>query len=188
MAQNHSFRSAFNGFNREDVVRYIEYINKKHTDLVNQLNSEKQSLLDELNGLRAQVAKEDLSQQVAQLEEECAQLKARCEELEAAGSAPATPQQPAERTITEEELEAYRRAERMERAAKEHSRQIYRQATATLAEATAQIDTASASFRQIAEKVNAQMAELQTAVEGSKAALMDASATMYAIRPEDEEE
>lgn len=187
MAQTHSFRSAFHGFNREDVVHYIEYINKKHTDLVNQLNSEKQSLLDELNTLRTQT---DLSEQLAQLEAECAQLKARCEELEAAAAttAPAAPQQPAVRTITEEELEAYRRAERMERAAKEHSRQIYRQATATLADATAQIDNASASFRQIAEKVNAQMAELQTAVEGSKAALMDASATMYAIRPEDEEE
>jgi len=185
MAQTHSFRSAFHGFNREDVVHYIEYINNKHTDLVNQLNSEKQALLEELNALRAQAPQEDLSAKVAALEEECAQLKAQCAELEAKASAPAPV---GERTITEEELEAYRRAERMERAAKERSRQIYNQATATLAEATARIDSASVQFRDIAEKVNAQMAELQTAVEGSKAALVDASATMYTIRPEGDEE
>ena len=35
-----NFRSAFNGFNREDVVRYLEYINAKHTAEVNQLTSE----------------------------------------------------------------------------------------------------------------------------------------------------
>ena len=186
MAQTHSFRSAFHGFNREDVVHYIEYVNNKHNDLVNQLNSEKQALLEELNALRAQAPQEDLSEKLAALEEECAQLKAHCAELEAKASAPVISN--TERTITEEELEAYRRAERMERAAKERSRQIYNQATATLAEATARIDSASVQFRNIAEKVNAQMAELQTAVEGSKAALVDASATMYTIRPEGDEE
>ena len=182
MAQTHSFRSAFHGFNREDVVHYIEYINNKHTELVNQLNSEKQALLEEVTALRTQAGHEDLSEKLAALAEECAQLKAQ---LEAKASAPVNA---SERTITEEELEAYRRAERMERAAKERSRQIYNQATATLAEATSRIDSASIQFRDIAEKVNAQMAELQTAVEGSKAALVEASATMYTIRPEDDQE
>ena len=40
MSAPQNFRSAFNGFNREDVVRYLEYINTKHTTQVNQLNSE----------------------------------------------------------------------------------------------------------------------------------------------------
>ena len=39
MSAPQNFRSAFNGFNREDVVRYLEYINTKHTTQVNQLNS-----------------------------------------------------------------------------------------------------------------------------------------------------
>ena len=47
------FRTAIGGFNREDVVRYIEYINSKNTSAVNQLKSENQSLKDELNALRA---------------------------------------------------------------------------------------------------------------------------------------
>ena len=181
MAQTHNFRRALNGFNREDVVHYIEYMNQKHADQLNGLYVENQSLRNELNALQAQPVQEDLTEKLAALEAECAALKARCAELE---NAPASQEAP---SVTEAELEAYRRAERMERAAKERSRQIYNQATATLAEATTRIDAASAQFRQIADKVNSQMAELQTAVEGSKAALIDASATMYTICPEGEE-
>jgi len=185
MAKAHSFRSAFNGFNREDVVHYIEYINNRHNDQINQLNSEKQALLAELNSLREKIPTEDLSAKLAALEEECEALRARCAELE---SAAPTAEGNSQRTISEEELEAYRRAERMERAAKERSDLIYRQATATLAEATAQVDGAAIQFRQLSERFTVQMAELQAAVEGSKTALMGATATMYTIRPEGEEE
>ena len=40
MAQQQTFRSAFNGFNREDVVRYIEYLNAQHAAEINRLQSE----------------------------------------------------------------------------------------------------------------------------------------------------
>ena len=40
MAEQKSFRSAFNGFNREDVVHYIEFLTAKHKAQVNQLTSE----------------------------------------------------------------------------------------------------------------------------------------------------
>ena len=61
MAESRNFRSALNGFNREDVVRYIETMNNKHTALVNQLKSEKQSLADELAALKAAPAEETVS-------------------------------------------------------------------------------------------------------------------------------
>ena len=35
-----TFRSAFNGFNREDVVHYIDYLNTQHSNQINQLNSQ----------------------------------------------------------------------------------------------------------------------------------------------------
>ena len=35
-----TFRSALNGFNREDVVHYIEYLNTQHAAEVSQLQSE----------------------------------------------------------------------------------------------------------------------------------------------------
>ena len=49
MAEKHNFRSAFNGFHREDVVRYIEHLNNGHTALVNQLNAA-------MDALKAQLA------------------------------------------------------------------------------------------------------------------------------------
>ena len=202
MASAHNFRSAFNGFHREDVVHYIEYLNSKHANQVNQLESEKQTLAEELEVLL------EKAEQVAALEEECQQLRQRCQELETPSE-----EDPAEviaqlraqleevtaqrdaalenqsgRDLTAEELEAYRRAERLERTARERSSQLYRQATSTLAEATGHVDTAAGQFRQIAERLNAQICEMQIVVENSKNALTDAAATLYAIRPEGMEE
>ena len=48
MASPQNFRSAFNGFNREDVVHYLEYINSKHNTLVNQLTEENEQLRAQL--------------------------------------------------------------------------------------------------------------------------------------------
>lgn len=49
MSNSQNFRSAFNGFNREDVVHYLEYLNSKHTSLVNQLSQEADNLRQKLN-------------------------------------------------------------------------------------------------------------------------------------------
>ena len=44
MAAQQNFRSAFNGFNREDVAHYLEYINTKYTNQINQLTAENEEL------------------------------------------------------------------------------------------------------------------------------------------------
>ena len=44
MAAPQNFRTAFNGFHKEDVVRYLEYINSKHTNQINQLTAEAEEL------------------------------------------------------------------------------------------------------------------------------------------------
>ena len=175
MAQEHRFRGAFNGFNREDVVRYIEYLNNAHNDLINQLRSENHALKEELAQLRSAPASTEWEQKCAELSAQLEEATAQLEDLR---------QQPAVQDVTKEELEAYRRAEKAERDAKERAAQLYRQATGTLAEATGHVDNAANQFRQIAERVNAQMLELESAVENSKNALQDAAAILYAIRPE----
>ena len=58
MAEIFNFRSAFNGFRREDVVHYIEYLNAKHTAEVNQLNSEIAFLRQQLERAQAGVPAE----------------------------------------------------------------------------------------------------------------------------------
>lgn len=48
MTEQQNFRTAFNGFNREDVVQYIEEVNTKHAAEISQLNSDMQYLQDKL--------------------------------------------------------------------------------------------------------------------------------------------
>lgn len=175
MAESQKFRREFRGFNREDVVHYIEFVNKKNASLVNQLKAENQGLKDELAALRA-------NSDDAEKDALIASLQAQVAELQAAGVQPET----AEPTASE--LEAYRRAERTERFARERADKIYLQTTAALSEATMQVDSAAQQMTLLADQVSAQISALQTAVGSSKDALQSAAATMYAIRPEDTEE
>ena len=69
------FRTAFRGFNREDVVHYIEYLNNQHNAVVEQLNNQLQ------NTPKAGSANEELQAQLtAALEQaglEIIQIKAK---------------------------------------------------------------------------------------------------------------
>jgi len=190
MAAPQNFRSAFNGFNREDVVHYLEYINTKHNNQISQLTAENQQLRT-----AAQASVEDQSELVAslqaQLEEEknrCAELtgklealQIRCQELEAQSEA-ATPAETMS-VLASEELEAYRRAERIEREAKERAELVYFQANGVLTEASAKVDTISADITDMADQVMRQLTQLQIAVSSSKQALQDAASIMGTIRP-----
>lgn len=214
MAAPQNFRSAFNGFNREDVVHYLEYINTKHKNQIDQLTAENQELrasaqrhplVDqqeiveylqnhsaELNEqLEAEKARN--AELTAQLEEEknrCAELTAQLEALQNPPTAPVQ-QDPAQESATAEvlsslaaeELEAYRRAERIEREARERAELVYFQANGVLTEATAKVNGISADITDMADQVMMQLTQLQIAVSSSKQALQDASSIMSAIRP-----
>ena len=193
MATQMNFRSALNGFNREDVVRYIEFLNSKHASDLNQLNSELDYLRSRQNELPApQPEQEDvIAQQAARIRELFDRCTALEQELEAAkaenallsGQLSTAKQQTLCQNRMEEELEAYRRAERTERFARERAENLYRQANGALADATVKVDEASQQVSQMTDRVISQLTELQDAVAGSKQALRDAAATMYAIRP-----
>ena len=197
MAAPQNFRSAFNGFNREDVVHYLEYIHTKHNNLVNQLTAENQELR-----AAAQQPAEDQSELAAALQAQCAELTAQleeernrcaeltgrlealqlhCQELEARPE----PAAPAETIsmLASEELEAYRRAERIEREARERSELVYFQASSVLSEAAGKVDGISADITDMADQVMRQLTQLQIAVSSSKQALQDASSIMNTIRP-----
>ena len=210
MAQQQTFRSAFNGFNREDVVRYIEYLNAQHAAEINRLQSELDFLRSkneqeapvpdavEDDGLIEQQASRirELFDQCKAQEQQISDLTAQLNDARVLADAAtnekmrltadldqALQQQITYKSRVEEELEAYRRAERTERVARERAEQMYRQANAVLADATTKVDDAAALISQMADKVTGQLSDLQSAVTGSKQALRDAAATMYAIRP-----
>lgn len=186
MASVQNFRSAWGGFNREDVVHYIEYLNSKHTGALNQLESDNQTLADELAALRE---KPDLTEECTQLREENQELHAQVAELSAKIEELTQQLEEAQQftPLADEELEAYRRAEKAERTARERARQIYCQATGALADATTQVDDAAEHFKILSQRIGEQLSELQATVERSKNALQGAAATMYTIRPTDNE-
>ena len=251
MALQQDFRSAFNGFNREDVVHYIEQVNAKHNAEISRLNSDIQYLQEQLNmegnysdlagngnldqqlqeqaeriaELEAQLAAataeytpdeqaqriaeleemlaavptEDvvvaeleaenakLTQQVAELERKLVETKASLtqskednESLQALLDT-ALSRQSHVQSQQEAELSAYRRAERVERQAKERANYINEQVNGSLADATAKVDEAAAQVAAMAEDVLAQIQKLQAAVGDSKVVLKDAAANLYNI-------
>ena len=181
MTMPQNFRSAFNGFNREDVVHYIEYINARHNTEVNQLKSELDLLQNQQQEMPDVSA---LEEELAALRAERDALLARIAALEEQVTAPAAA--PVSAFSAEQELETYRRAERMERLARERAEQVYHQANAALADATVKVDAAALQISQMSDAVLTQLNGLQSAVNNSKQALTDAAATMYAIRPTQE--
>jgi chromosome segregation ATPase len=214
MSEQQNFRTAFSGFNREDVVRYLEYLNNKHASEISQLNSE-------IEYLRSQSGAESISDpvlpanpifehQAAQIQEltdlctekeaSLAQLTAENETLKAeisrkdaelealkAENEQLRQSKPAASRM-EDELEVYRRAERVERRAKERAELVYHRVNGTLADATCKVEDAAVLIGEMSEKVLSQLSQLQSAVTDSKAALKDAADTMYALRPEPEDE
>ena len=200
MASSQNFRTAFNGFNREDVVHYLEYINTKHTNQLNQLTAENESLRTRLESLpdpesqrllvesleekcrNLNTQLEEASARQADLERQLAAAQSRCAQLEQAAVQPAQPEGTLSPTASDE-LEAYRRAERIEREAKERSELVYYQANNVLTQTTAKVDSISADITQMADQVMRQLTQLQAAVSSGKQALQDASSIMGTIRP-----
>ena len=231
MSNSQNFRSAFNGFNREDVVHYLEYLNSKHTSLVNQLSQEADNLRQKLNlAADAIAADSSRAEQIVALESERDALKAQlaealraAEESDAARAAAeaecealrqqlcTAPAANEDEVVTlrlqlaqaqekcaglearlqnntsanvEKELEAYRRAERIERLARERADQLYRQTNGVLADASLKVDQVASDIGGIADQVLSQLQVLQQAVTGSKQALKDAADVMYTLRPQ----
>lgn len=174
MSELKNFRSAFRGFNRQDVVNYIEYINNSHNAQVEQLNNQLQAAL-------AQPSDEELKARLEAAEARIAELEATLAEQDRAVLSDGA-------SCTEQELEAYRRAERVERMAKERAEQIYAQANGVLADATLKAESASAHIGAIADQVSNQLKEYQDSVLETKATFQEAVATLYAIKPQAEEE
>ena len=187
MSAPQKFRSALNGFNREDVAGYLEYLNSKHSAQVNQLTSEADFLRTKLESAQSaddqtdlisalEAERDELRAQVEELTARCATLEAQ---LQTAGnsSAAATP-------APAEELEIYRRAERTERMARERADLIYRQTNGILNEASVRVNDMAAQVVPIADQILLQISQLQNTVNTAKQSLQDAVVIINTLRPD----
>lgn len=199
MSAPQNFRSAFHGFNREDVASYLEYLNRKHQNQINQLTAqleEAQGQIDpelprDREGLERYVneATAQLSAQLEAAQAACAELSAQLEEANQARTQLTERLEALEGEETsresgpDRELEAYRRAERIQRSAKEQSQLVYYQVNGVLTEAVEKVEGAAAELTEMADLAAGQLTKLQVAVSASKQTLQDAASLMRAIRP-----
>lgn len=185
MEQPTQFRSSLNGFNRQDVVRYMEFVNNKHAAQVAQLTNELEYLRgkqDTLDAGRVAQLEKDLS--AAQLEN--ASLRQRVAELEKqlAGQSAAAPAPAA--APSESELEAYRRAERVERVARERAKQLAQQAAQALDQAGTQAEEAAAQIAQVSSRLSEQLARLQDAMDSGRRTLRETVGAVQTLADGDE--
>lgn len=157
------FRSALNGFNREDVVNYIEYINNRHTAEVEQLKNQ----LQEAKGSVSEEVVADLQVQLDAALQRCAELEEKLSVKEADSN---------------RELEAYRRAEEAERLAKVRAQDIYDQANTALSTATAMAESAAEEFNQVAERTSQQLKEYQASISATVNSFKSVAASMSAVK------
>ena len=213
MNEPQTFRSAFNGFHREDVVNHIAYMNTKHESQVKELRTENDALRTELDELRSRLDEDSAAQDRAadlqkELQEQGAQLAAVREELELANQLlnEQAEQMAALREELEEakeaaakaptleksashwdELRAYRRAETVERQARDRVNELYDGANTALRGAGATLGDTNAAFAELAEKFRADLVELMDTIETGRTALTTAAETLDGLRPEEME-
>ena len=208
MAEQQLFRTAFNGFNRDDVVQYIEELNARHAAEVNQLNADLQYLQEKLDALEAVCPENDapmrgepmtdnsdlvadLEAKLAEAEEAAKTAKAQLDAQKAENlrlqvllDAALARQNEAHNNA---ELDTYRRAERVERDARNRARMVSDKANAALSDATNKVDDTAIQISELTDAAMQQLKQLQLAISGSKQILRDTATVLYSIRPEDEE-
>lgn len=184
MADFSKFRTAVSGFNRTDVVNYIESASMEHqkalrklTDERDKLAAENAQLQTQLTGLQArliqvQADNDALSEQVSTLAQEgSARAEAAAQPQPAPEAGPIeeepaaeTPEAPAqEPSLTEKELTAYRRAEQTERNAAVRARRIYTQLSNLCEDARSRYLDSGEEIAALAADLSTGLARLQDA-------------------------
>lgn len=196
---NLNFRSALNGFNRQDVARYLEYLNTQHNAQLNQLQTD----LDNLRRKAEPEGEDPREKRLRELENKCMELETQLAAMQAQRDEAlrqrdealrqrdevqreAVVQVSGARLDTNQELEAYRRAERAERVAKERANLIYAQTGAVLNQASVRVEGAIRQVTGISQQVSTQLDTLQAAISSSRLALQDAADTISRLKPKQE--
>lgn len=193
---NLNFRSSLHGFNRQDVANYLEYLNNRHAAQVNQLNTDLEALrrqaeapVEDPQRAALETRCQELEQQLAaarkERDEALAQKEAVEQKLEAAqrDREEALLRSSGEKLDANRELEAYRRAERTERVARERAEQVYSETSTVLTQASNRIEAALRQMTGISQQVTGQLDTLQTAIASSRLALQDAAQTIDKLKP-----
>ena len=196
---NQNFRSSLHGFNRQDVANYLEYLNNRHAAQVNQLNTDLEELRRQAQApavdpqrlileARCRELEQQLRQAQTERDEALSQKEDALQKLEDArrDREDALLRTSGEKLDANRELEAYRRAERTERVARERAEQVYSETGTVLTQASNRIDSALRQMNGISKQVSTQLDTLQAAISSSRLALQDAADTISRLKPKQE--
>ena len=175
------FRTALHGFNREDVVAFIEKLTNTHRQELNAVEEENERLRSALEQA-SRAASDENEQLVNELKETAGKLRAENDELRRqlqeaqtraqevkeskpaapAFSAPMADPAPVEprRDYSEMELAAYRRAEVMERLARDRSQTIYRQVQSVFSNGASKLEIGQNDLAQLTKTLEMDVSQL----------------------------
>ncbi|MBQ8241710.1 MAG: hypothetical protein IJZ38_12935 [Bacteroides sp.] len=183
MSEQQTFRTAFNGFNRDDVVQYIEQINSRHAAELSQLNSDMQYLQEKLTQYEAYEDGEDASPELEERVEE--QAGALVEQSDRIAEL--------ERQLAEA-LDATQTAEALLEEAEAQNTELKAQLAAALArntEVQSKQDAELAAYRRaerVERQANERAQQIHNQVNGALAdasAKVDSAAAQIAVMTED---
>lgn len=168
------FRSALGGFHKADVTKYLVKLHEEQKAAVEELEKKAAALEQENEMLRQAVEGnrlEELEQQNLALTQQLEEMEAKLETLTQAGD-------PA---LREKELEAYRRAEAMERRASQRFRQVSSQLEEISANLAQQLTGTVDSARTALNAIDSQLDLLQGASEQLSAAMQTGTEKLETI-------
>lgn len=189
------FRSALNGFNRTDVVQFIQAQTIEHEKALRVLRDENARLQEALTAARAE--NEDLRTLNASLSEKAAAAPAA--PVEAAPEAPApapvveapatldAPMMPAATVVkaaapdfNEMELAAYRRAEMTERMARERANASAERMKAIFLQADEKLSVTSQDFKTLLDAFQTNFGQMEQLLETAQGIVDESSSSLKA--------
>lgn len=191
MTYTDNFRTAMRGFNRTDVVQFIQRLTAEHEKELRSLREENERLTNALDA-----AQTDLDAAVAEkvvLEDQLLALREQPETEDApaaevaSGSldAPIAPAEsisaPVGANINELELAAYRRAEMAERLARERAAAADEQMKALFEQAREKLDLATGDFGTVLDAFQTSFDQLRQVIRSAQGVLTESGAGMKAV-------
>lgn len=188
MTYTDNFRTAMRGFNRTDVVQFIQRLTAEHEKELRALREENERLTNALDA--AQTDLQAAVDEKAVLEDQLLALRELPEEAETAAApdaldAPIAPAEalstPTGANLTELELAAYRRAEMAERLARERAAAADEQMKALFAQSREKLTLATGDFATMLAAFQADFDQLRQVIQSAQGVLNESGDGLTAV-------
>ena len=190
MADFSKLRSSLNGFHRSDVVNYIESLCAEHRTAMQALQKENAALTQQLEQMQLDLDARDARD--AELQQQLSDTQTALESTEAAldeAMVMLTEEQAKEEAAVQQadyaamELEAYRRAEAMERASTERASRMNQQLSDLLDQISGRYEQTGQEIQVLTEDIRINLKRLEEALSDLDVIFEETTQTFDSIDP-----